>query len=301
MEVSETNDLYLFMQNNVVSWLAPDTSGVATTLNPQPQIFPAALMHSTLEQSLMAARLQLESEHCWLLALTDCPDGPPYRSAFLFIPRGECHFAWQDGPYMRRGKKGRLYRRATRVTSLGSDGEGYGFFLTGSGDGSLWRLFRPEIDLLNRWVLTLSPVTLSARCPQADFSELKTPLLAASVGAQYADLARSITTKSYLAVVTDAKNIVEGIVAEKLGTTGKSRNLAEDLQSVKKLLEKNPRDGSCAWTFLEYHLAQKIRLVHGQTHATAPVKSGRPLRPEFALSTVEDLVELLYLWGYCKV
>jgi hypothetical protein len=62
----------------------------------------------------------------------------------------------------------------------------------------------------------------------------------------------------------------------------------------------SPDDGSCGWRYLEYHLAQKIRLVHGQTHATASTKTGRQLRPEFALSVTEDLIELLTIWGSCK-
>lgn len=299
MHVSETNDLYILRHGSSASWLAPGSNGAATALNPQPYVLRAAYSRSTSEQDLSSAKVQLESDRRWLLALVECPDGPPHRSAFLFIYKREESITWRDGPYPRSGKKADLFQRATPVTSLGSESEGYGFFLTGSGIGSVWKLVRPEVDLLGRWVLTLAPVQFSSRCPQADFSGLKTALLADEVQSHYANLARAITANSYRAVVTDAKNIVEAIVAEKLGNASQSRDLAENLRAIKKLLEDSPQDGSCGWTYLEYHLAQKIRLVHGQTHATALLKTGRPLRLEFAMSTVDDLVELLYLWGYC--
>ena len=199
----------------------------------------------------------------------------------------------------------RLYRPATKEFSLNwsSDGrmEKYGFFLTGPvGNGSLWRLFRAETDTFDRWILTLAPVRLSSRFPKADFSSFKADLLASELSAQYADLANALTSNSYREAVTKAKNIVEAIIAAKLNKVKKGRDLFENLQTIKELLDNPKQRDSCGWTHLEYHLANKIRLVHGQTHATAPVKMGRPLRPEFALSTVEDLIELLHIWGYCE-
>jgi hypothetical protein len=113
-------------------------------------------------------------------------------------------------------------------------------------------------------------------------------------------MARAITTNSYREVVTKAKNIVEAVVADRLGTVETSRDLRTNLQTIKKLMEANPEDGVSGWGYLEYHLMQKLRLLHGQTHPTGPTKTGRSLRPEFALSTVEDLIELLRVWGLVK-
>ena len=215
------------------------------------------------------------------------------------------NISWQDGPYIRHGATMRLYRPATKGVSWSwiNDArmERYGFFLTGPvGSGSLWRLFRAEVDALDRWILTLAPIRLSSKCPQADFSRLEAPLLAQTVAAQYAALANAVISNSYRDVVTNAKNIVEAVIAAKLNNVEKGRDLFSNLQTIKKLLDDKEQRDSCGWTPLEYHLANKIRLVHGQTHATAPTKMGRPLRPEFALSVVEDLIELLHVWGYCE-
>lgn len=301
MDVSETSDLYFLQQNNTALWLAPDANGVGHVLNPQPTLFRSAYSPSTDEQSMCGARTSLGSDRCWLLAFTACPDGPPHRWALLFIFVREISITVQDGPYTRLGKTVWWYRRATKATSLSSFREGPGFFLTGMEQhGALWRLTRQEVDSFNQWVLTLSPIRLSSQIPRADFSSLKAPLLAQEVAAQYEDMIRAITANSYREVVTKTKNIVEAIVADRLGTVEKSRDLYENLQTVKKLIDASPQDGSSGWSYLEYHLMQKLRLLHGQTHPTGPVKAGRSLRPELALSTVEDLIELLQVWGFCK-
>jgi hypothetical protein len=105
---------------------------------------------------------------------------------------------------------------------------------------------------------------------------------------------------AYRDVVTKARNIVEGLVSARLKAAGfsTSRDLFGDLQTVKKFLEDDKRRDACGWTQLEYHLAHRIRLVHSQTRPTQTVKAGRTLRPEFALSGVEDLIELLTSWGF---
>jgi hypothetical protein len=298
MDISESSDLYLLVRNSSPLWLAPDPIGVAFPFNPQPTILRAAFSPSLDDQSMSAAKGWMMGEQHWLLALAPCPDGSPHRLAYLFIRKNSPKStSFQDGPYLRHGVWiDAWYRRANNMTSVGP-----GFFLTGTvDDGSIWRVFRQELDPFNRWMLTLSPVRMSSHCPKADFSSLKSPLLAGEVAAQYADMARAITTNSYRDVVTKVKNIVEAIVAERLGNTEKNRDLAENLRIIKKMLDDPQQRESCGWSDLEYHLAHKIRLVHGQTHATGPTKTGRPLRPEFALSTVDDLIDLLYSWGYSK-
>jgi hypothetical protein len=294
MNISEVNDLYLLKRGRSTVWFGPNLDGMAVALEPQPTMLRTNYVYSPLEpNNLATAKGRLSDERAWIMALATCPDGPPYRTALLFIFGREVE--WNDG-----GGPAYLYQRATRDFNPGSTDD---FWLTGgpgTTEASLWRLFRAELDALNRWVVTLSPVRPSSRFPSADFSGLKIPLLRRSVQDQYAALASAITSNSYLAVVTHARNIVEGIVADKLSNADASRDLSQNLQTVRKLLESSPEDGSCGWRYLEYHLAQKIRLVHGQTHATSSTKIGRHLRPEFALSVTEDLIELLTTWGFCK-
>jgi hypothetical protein len=163
-------------------------------------------------------------------------------------------------------------------------------------------MFRLEPDAFYRAVFTLVPVRLSGGCPSANFSTVNDALLASELTAQYSDLCRSVVGHGYRDVVTKARNIVEGLVSARLKAAGHptSRDLFGDLLTIKSLLEDSTLRATCGWGQFEYHLAHKIRLVHSQTHPTQTVKTGRALRPEFALSVVEDLIELLTIWGYCK-
>ena len=294
--MTDATQLYLLERTGFSLWLIPDSTGIPTVLRPQPQLFQAAYIESMSDQNMQVAQTQLGTKWRWLLSPIPCPDGAPYRSAVLFIFDRELKsLPWRDGTQTHVSATMSVFRPATKTFSLSWVKDVYGFFVTGPAKDSVWRLFRAELDALDRWILTLSPVRLSSHCPEADFSALSLPLLSQEVAAQYSDLAKALTSNSYREVVTKAKNIVEAIVASKLGNAVKSRDLYGNLKVIKKSVESTSDD----WTPLEYHLLNKIRLVHGQTHATNTARAGRVLRPEFALSTVEDLVELLRLWGYC--
>jgi len=290
MNVAGVSDLHLVLRRGTSVWSTPNLNGRLESLDPQPQMIRTIYVNAPLEPHYLAnARGSLLNETAGLMAFVPCPDGPPFRSGLPFTFAGEFPVG---------NEMGRHYRRATKMFN---PGDVEGAWMTGgpgATEASLWRLFRAELDALGRWVLTLEPIRFSSKFPNADFSSLKAPLLQKTVERYYRDMTRAAMADSYRAVVTEAKNIVEAIIADKLGTVETSRDLSENLQTVKKQLDINSEDG--AWTYLEYHLAQKIRIVHGQTHATAPTRIGRSLRPEFALSVADDLIELLTSWQFCK-
>jgi hypothetical protein len=125
-------------------------------------------------------------------------------------------------------------------------------------------------------------------------------MLRSELSQQYEELCQRVAQNAYRDVTTKARNIVEGLVAHKLRSQGHSAEgeLGKDLQAVKGLLEDRATRAICNWNDLEYHLAHKIRLLHAQTHPDNVTDSGRPIRPEFALTVVEDLAELMRIWGY---
>lgn len=307
IDLSGATELYLLERSRVPLVLTPDSTGTPTVVYPQPVLYRAVYLSTDeLETGMLRARGQLANDNCWLLVMISCPDGPPHRSALLFTFQQAMNgMSWRDEAQIFHGYKLLQFRPTTTQgpwTWLNEMRAGQpGYFLTGTvGDSSLWRLFRVETDAFHRSVFTLSPVRLTAGCPHADFSSLSDPLLASEVTAQYRDLCASVVSHAYRDVVTKARNIVEGLVSVRLKAAGQptSRDLYGDLQTVKKLLEDDKQRDTCGWTQLEYHLAHKIRLVHAQTHPTQAVKTGRALRPEFALSVVEDLIELLTIWGF---
>jgi hypothetical protein len=307
MDLSGATELYLLERSRVPMVLTPDSSGTPSVVHPQPVLYRAVYVSaSDLETGLLRARGQLANDNCSLFVSIPCPDGPPNRSALLFTYQQALNgMSWLDETQSFHGDKMLQFKPTTTqgpwqwLSEVRAGQSGY--FLTGTvGDTSLWRLFRLETDAFHRAIFTLSPLRLSAGCPQADFSGLSDPLLAAELAAQYRDLCASVMGHGYRDVVTKARNIVEGLVSARLKAAGRAsnRDLFGDLQAVKKLLEDDKHRETCGWGQLEYHLAHKIRLVHGQTHPTQTAKTGRVLRPEFALSVVEDLIELLSIWGY---
>jgi hypothetical protein len=53
------------------------------------------------------------------------------------------------------------------------------------------------------------------------------------------------------------------------------------------------------FTLLDYHLMQKIRLLHGATHADSAATRG-PIPPELALTAATDLVVVLKSAGLTR-
>jgi len=86
---------------------------------------------------------------------------------------------------------------------------------------------------------------------------------------------------------------VEGIISAKLGLPDGKNRLFTGLEKIQRLLDDRATRDTCGWTPLQYHVAHKLRLMHGQTHATTRT----PLRPEFALGAIEDLNFLLREWN----
>jgi hypothetical protein len=114
----------------------------------------------------------------------------------------------------------------------------------------------------------------------------------------YNDFCERVVQNAYRDVPTKARNIVEEIVTWKLRSQGREATgrLGTDLNSVKRLLDDSVSRATCGWGDLEYTLANKIRLVHARTRPENAAVNF-PLRPEFGLGVVQDLVELLVIWG----
>jgi len=259
------------------------------------------------DAALNRARGQLAAARSLLLPVP-CPDGPPYRSFLYFTFQGTATgVSWHDGPYIRHGYSMQVYAAATDqapYTWITEARQGHpGYFVTGpAGQDSLWRIFRIESDAFRRVIFTLAPVRWNAMCPAVDFSRISNAALSAELQQQYDDLCRSVMSSAYRDIATKARNIAEGALGARLAEMGRpsSGKLFEDLQTVQELLNDPQTRNSCGFRDIDYHLAQKIRLVHGRTHAPQVGFSGTPLRPEFALGGVEDLVELLKGIGYCR-
>ncbi len=306
--LSGATELYVLERERLPAVLIPDSDGIPTLVDPQPILLRVVYISlDGLETQLQSARAQLNHPNSHLLAPIECPDGAPNRSGVYFTCENLVSgVSWRDEKTSHHGARVRRYAATTsegRWLWLTDSRNGrLGYFLTGdSKDATLWRIFRLETDALNRSIFTLAPIRLSISLPLVDFSSVGDPLRSGELAEQYTDLCRSVVQHAYRDVVTKARNIVEGLISTRLILQGQNAvgRLFEDLKQVRKLLDDDQTRNTCGWRDLDYHLAHKIRLLHAQTHVGQAVASGRPLRPEFALSVVEDLVELLRTWGFC--
>jgi hypothetical protein len=299
------SELYIVARERLAAILAPDADNVATLIDPQPLVLRALWVSEIgLEHRLPWARARLNQPDCPLFVFLPSPEGPPYRLGLYFTFSDLLNgIPWWDGKSARHGYSLKRFAVLTTGASSGLLDEArqgrLGYLVTGdAGDTALWRVSRLETDAFGRCVFTLSPIRIAADLPAADFSTLGRQALAAELTQQYNDLCRSAVQHAYRDVVTKARNIVEGVVAARLSSQGHSPSgrLFEDLEQVKRLLGGAVRD-ACGWRDLEYHLCHRIRLLHGLTHPGSVEQTGA-LRPELALTVVEDLAFLLTAWGF---
>ncbi len=307
--IVSASELYVIGLGRSWAILEPDSDGVPTLVEPQPLIFRAAYIGpDTFDSQLSIAQGQLLSPTCHLFRPLQSPDGPPYRSGMIFVSRGlQSGVSWRDGSCISHGSQMQKYAAATTYVDYDWAQDARrgrpGYFLTGqSTESALWRVFRLEPDVAGRQILTIAPVQVSPKCPRADFSSVTEPVLRVEIAVQYDEFCQRVAASAYRDLLTKARNVTEGLVSAKLSAQGhrNGRDLWEDLQTVRGLLESPAARNSCGWSDIEYHLAHKIRLLHAQTHTGNVAESGRPIRPEFALSVAEDLVELMRIWGYIR-
>lgn len=306
MEAPIYSELYLLDRGQLSAVLAPDSDRVPTLCETPPFITRFEYLPLGFEDAqLMAARERLSNPQCSLIVMTNCPDGPPNRSGLVFTFQQQVEgLSWRDGSLIHHGASGRQFAVTTPQGSwqwtqdarLGRAG----YFLTGqSGENTLWRIFRLEADALNRTVVTIVPVRLSSQSPRADFSSVSDPGLRLELTQQYEEFCRSVSAYAFRDVVTKARNIVEGLVADRLRSANQNATarIWDDLQTVKRMREDNATRASCPVSEIQYHLLHKIRIAHGRTHPDSGGAPITPLRPEFAMSIVEDLSEVLRGWG----
>ncbi len=243
-----------------------------------------------------------------LLVPLACPDGPPRRYVLVFR-------------YSREEASERVRDRTGRITmtlpvsrfECSMTGEGLtwetdhqrgraGFFLTGTPGGlSLFRVFRLEADPTGRLLVTLTPLLFATGLPHADFGAITDPIVRAEIEGAYRELNEAAAGYQFRSMVTRAKDVTEGVVGALLHQAGHNvpRDLYERLREVREILRKQG-EGALGLTWLEFHLAHKIRLLHARTHPGPAGPPARPLTPELAGTVVADLAEILRQLGMAR-
>jgi hypothetical protein len=100
-------------------------------------------------------------------------------------------------------------------------------------------------------------------------------------------------------LITAAKNVAESLVVFALGAPQKNLRLEKALEELGgRLWQGQPT--RLQFNILDYHLLSKLRILHARTHADRVVIDGRLVDPEFALTVVHDLVQVLRSTGLAR-
>ena len=256
------------------------------------------------EQGLARAKTELQGAHPLLFLTMPSPDGPPSRSGVIFRYQQTVRVHWTDGRHGKPEIEAHEYLAAVTFSlySWGSDLQRgrHGYFLSGpSNADNLWRVARVEAGLAGRQLFTISPLRLASGLPEVDFSAINNDLLRQKLESDWSEVQRCLANNLYSSVVTAAKNVAESLVVFAVGDGSKKLTLEQGLAEVGRVL-KAQQPCRLAFTFLDYHLISKLRILHGHTHSDRVVISGRLVDPEFALTVIADLVEVLKSVGLSR-
>ncbi len=287
--------------------LVPTIGGIpeaVTSTYPLLRVSYLSIEKAGTDDGIRAAKNELESK-CPLLLLTlRCPDGEPNRSGVIFSRNATVQINWTDGHHGRAQIEAEEYLAAVSLNLYpwGPDIQRGrpGYFLTGLGEtSSLWRIARVESDIAGRQMFTLAPTRLASGLPEMDFSSIDDELLRQKVESDWKEVERCLANHLHSSLITAAKNVAESLVLFALGGPPDKKTLDQALAELgERLKSKIPI--RLPLGFLDYHLLSKVRILHGHTHSDRVVISGRLVDPEFALTVVADLVQVLSSAGLVR-
>ncbi|MGH9686941.1 MAG: hypothetical protein ACRD5K_07615 [Candidatus Acidiferrales bacterium] len=269
--------------------------GLGFALEPQPECIRAIFSRRAELQMRLRAASNLTSQNASLFCIIN-GDGET-QTGYLFAWKGTRVITLANGrsPWAE-------YYEPKWWSEIQYDAQGetdFGFLITGSTETSVWRIVSAEADHLQIAKLRLRLLMPPTALPAMDFSRVSNPELRKGIESAWAKLSEHVAQKRGEEVVTASKNVLEGLLADALERAGHPSGgvLAEKLSRIEKL----PAAARASVLGpLEFHSAQKIRLLHQRTHPERAAKLARQMRPEYLLSSVEDLVEFLTSLGYAR-
>ena len=294
-------EIYIGERRGVPLILTPTPQGMLEVAVLDRPVFRVAYVspdEAATDAGVGRAKAELQSAHPFLFVGMPSIDGPPNRSGVIFRYEQDSQMPWRDGMHAKQVNVQRYLAACTlSLYSWGSDllrGKP-GFFLFGTqGAKDLWRIARVESDFAGRQLFTLSPVQHATGIPKLDLSKIENPLLREKLERDWNDLQRCFSQQIYSGLITSAKNVAEDLALFAIGKSGSASTLSLDqsLKQLRKALEdKQPT--ALPLSFLDYHLMSKLRILHGHTHTDRVLIEGRLVDPEFALSVLPDIIQIL--------
>lgn len=171
-----------------------------------------------------------------------------------------------------------------------------GFFLTGLPRASdLWQILYIDVDPADRCVFVISPVRLPHGLPTPDFSKIADPAVRSEAEHHWKNLEQAVISHSAYALVNSAASLSEALLRAFLKAPGAHR---ENLGEMLRRLHEEIQNKKSAFSSISYPIMESVRIMHQSTqHPGRVVIQGRPIRPQFALTIAEGMVEILTCLG----
>jgi len=118
----------------------------------------------------------------------------------------------------------------------------------------------------------------------------------------FAEFSVAVASGAYLAVIDRAAHLTEGVLAHCLRGIGQRvpRTLGERLRAAKHVLDNKTLRPKFLLSELSYFRAQKLRILHAQSHEDQVQQRGSTVRPEVGLGVATDVSELLVEVGLAR-
>ncbi len=299
--------IWVVRRANVVYVMAPNDTGLPEPVDEHVPVLRAAyLSPEGINERLEAGNIFLDPPNGVLLVRAGDSEAPPATSALIFVHEAE-------GPIGCKIGSRALTLAATSYVAPSRDtmwtwnndlrqGK-FGYFQIGmKGQSNLWRIRRAEADFADRHVFTIAPIVQSNGLPHLDLSSIADSVIRQHLAQHWSEFCEVYARQLPYRSVNAARDICEYLFYDILRRSGAISTgkvgLGDLLACLHDVLQKgNVQRLPLAW--MHFHLAQKIRLLHGSIHISKVAQNGA-LSPELALSVGVDLVEILSAAGLAK-
>jgi len=227
-------------------------------------------------------------------------DGVGSRSVALLVKNNSTPIV--IGPMLINGLQFNVYSNANHYTFANTQESGVwngsssldqnSYLVTGTRSSvTLSRIVRVDVDISNRYLYSISNIQLPGVLPLLDFSSISNSQLRDEAKKNWDDFRIANTNLAVNSTVTTAKVLFETLLVYEFNAT--ERNMDKLLSKLNQRLDTNETAKQFNFTRLDYHLMEKLRLLHQRTHPERAVRKNENIRPEMAYSIHQDVIQVL--------
>lgn len=296
--------LWVARRGDRVYVIAPGDSGLPEPVDELLPILRARYISpGSVDSELERGDNFFDSPNGCLVVRTGDDEAPPASTALLFAYEAAQQIDCKTGKHARK-VDAHLYLAATKngpwVWNSDLIQGTYGYFLIrGPGRANLWRIRRAEADFANRVSFTIVPVAPSNGLPTLNLASIHSDEMRQQIDQHWREFVEVFNRQLPYRTVNAAKDVCEYLMYDFLlrdGTiTGGKHELGDLMKRLYERLQTG-KDPAMPFSWVHFHLMQKIRLLYGRIHAGRVASEGA-ITTEIALSVSTDLVEVLSAAG----